>query len=290
MIFDCGLRISLAFMLLAFLQGCGSPPKPERPSDTGRRLSAEAALAHDSGKVREAVALYADALKEYTRVDDTAGIARVSNNLAVLLALTGKMEAAESTAIQALATYRKLGDDLACARALLNLGSILLQNGKPAEAREIFDLVLPSFAADAHPRERARALLGMAQALCGEGKAGEAWPLIEESRILFGAGIDMAEQAAVEIASARVSCQSGNLVEAMGYALKALELDKARGASLDVLNDLEELGNIYAHAGGQNNTAADYYTRALASARALRHEPAIKRLQAKLAAVSDKER
>lgn len=276
----------ILFLALLVASGCGSPPKPERPSDTGRRLSAEGALAYDSGHPRDAVKLYHDALKEYQRVDDAAGAARVSNNLATVLVLEGRPQDAEVFALKAVAAYDQLGDKAALAHSMLNLGAILLRQDKHDDARTAFASALAYYDREKHPLPHARALLGMAFVDCAAGKAEEAEKGAADAGELFKEHKDAAGTAGYLIVAGRIAKAKGDIEGAKALVGKALELDRERGASYDVLNDLEELGNICA--GAEHDAARDYYTRALAAAKSLGLTSVVKRLEAKLTPAAEK--
>lgn len=280
----CKLFISFVVVTLLSLAvaGCGSAPiKAETPAEAGKRLSADARLAFETGKLRDALVLYNEALQEYERVDDARGVARVSNNIAVAFHKAGKPAEAEKFAARSAEYYRKLQDDESLARCMLNLGSICLELEKVEDARGSFETALAFFAAEKYPGERARGLLGLALVNCAEGKHDDANTRAGEALSLFEQRQDAAGIAAVFNASARIARLKGDRDAAKELGLKALEMDKARGAPIDVLNDLEELGNIFETIDKQ--VTVDYYTRALASARSLGLQAIVKKLEAKLA-------
>jgi tetratricopeptide (TPR) repeat protein len=267
-------------IITCLLTACGSPPKPETPFDTGKRLSSQANLAYRGGKLQDALSLYYEALQEYTKIDDGAGIARVSNNIAITLYQMGKFSEAEGFITSAMKKYDELSDDLNKARCLLNLGSISIMQDKWEDAGTAFELASKFFTKEKYPLENARASLGLSMVKCREGKLENAEVLVKSARIIFEKYNDKPGIASTDIVSARISRLKGDYETAKGFALKALKSDKEQGVSIEILCDLQELGNIFENI--DKKTAYEYFSRALGVAQMLKLENTIKTLEEKL--------
>ncbi len=92
-----------------------------------------------SGRVRESVVHYEEALSLSMSADDSAGKARVLNNLGIAAAVQGDAESAESYIREFMHISEESGDLVNYAKGLGNLGQVCIQTSRYDGARKIFE-------------------------------------------------------------------------------------------------------------------------------------------------------
>jgi tetratricopeptide (TPR) repeat protein len=92
-----------------------------------------------SGRVREAVVHYEEALGLCTASGDDEGRARTLNNLGIAAAVQGNPESAERHIREYMRVSEESGDLVNYAKGLGNLGQVCVQTNRFEEAREIFE-------------------------------------------------------------------------------------------------------------------------------------------------------
>ncbi|MEM7125641.1 MAG: tetratricopeptide repeat protein, partial [Chloroflexota bacterium] len=112
--------------------------------DHHQRLALEAlnnmALVYDAtGKPKEALALYEQALPIMREVGDRAGEATTLNNMAGVYRSTGKPKEALALYEQALPIRREVGDRAGEATTLNNMAGVYRSTGKPKEALALYE-------------------------------------------------------------------------------------------------------------------------------------------------------
>ncbi len=139
-------RMSLAFVLMDRGRLRAALTTVDNASATlvgpaaARVRAMRALVLQRSGRTREALADYADALPVLQRAGDTVWEARLRNNRAPLFAVGGDTQSALADLSRAHECYLELGLDSVAAEARWNMGCIVGMGGDIPGALELFDL------------------------------------------------------------------------------------------------------------------------------------------------------
>ena len=201
------------------------------------------------GEPRKAHAAYEEAQRIFAAAGDWAGVARVVNNIAILLYDQGNFAQAESMYHQALAVFPKRGNRFVLGAVLNNLGNVLKQQGDLAAARRMHGDALAIRREIADKSGVAQSLLNIGTILYREGDLAGAKQSYQESASI---GREIADRTQIAIALHNlggVLIEQGDLVGAKKTLDEVLAMRRQMGDKTGQAYTLEDLGEALAQQG-----------------------------------------
>ena len=201
------------------------------------------------GEPRNARTAYEEAQRIFAAAGDWAGVARVVNNIAILLYDQGNFAQAESMYHQALAAFPKRGNRFVLAAVLNNIGNALKQQGNLAAAKRMHGDALAIRREIGDKGGVAQSLLNIGTILYREGDLAGAKHSYQES---VSIGREIADRSQISIGLhnlAGVLIEQGDLVGAKRTLDEALAMRRQMGDKTGQAYTLEDLGELAAQQG-----------------------------------------
>ena len=201
------------------------------------------------GEPLKARTAYEEAQRIFAAAGDWAGVARVVNNIAILLYDQGDFAQAESMYHQALAAFPKRGNRFVLAAVLNNIGNALKQQGNLAAAKRMHGDALAIRREIGDKGGVAQSLLNIGTILYREGDLAGAKHSYQES---VSIGREIADRSQISIALhnlAGVLIEQGDLVGAKSTLDEALAMRREMGDKTGQAYTVEDLGELAAQQG-----------------------------------------
>jgi tetratricopeptide (TPR) repeat protein len=178
-------------------------------------------FAFERGRLGDAEAYFAEAIRLAEREGDDLQAARASNNLASVAHLGGRTQDAIRLYDRALAAYRRNGDDVGAAETSHNLSLVLRDQGRLREAGAVAETAVAHARAGTDAGLLALVLAGRAELALAAGDTDAAMVDLDEARPLALKGADLPALAELDRLVALVALARGDAEAAYESALHA---------------------------------------------------------------------